>query len=189
MNKSTSCSSIFTNVMQIWPYISFSLMKWHSTSICLVWSYWTGSWAMLIVALLSQYRRIGLETGKPNSDKIIFNHNNSRTPCAIALYSTFALERVTIDCFLLLQVTKFPPIKVQYPEVDLLLEMKLVQSTSVYTSTCSPTFLENKKPWPELPLKYLSIQYTASICTMVRVSLNWLVTLTTKAISGLVIDR
>ncbi|GMP26440.1 hypothetical protein CsSME_00002869 [Camellia sinensis var. sinensis] len=45
---------------------------------------------------------------------------SSHTPCAISLNSTSALDLATTFCFLLLQVTRLLPTKVQYPEVDLL---------------------------------------------------------------------
>ena len=51
-------SFVETNGVQIWPLSSFSLMKCQSIPICSVLSYWTGLWAMLIVALLSQYSLI-----------------------------------------------------------------------------------------------------------------------------------
>ncbi|KAE8726194.1 Pantothenate kinase 2 [Hibiscus syriacus] len=48
------------------------------------------------------------------------SHNNSQIPNAIAQNSTSPLDLATTSCFSLLQVAKFPPKKVQYPEVDLL---------------------------------------------------------------------
>ncbi|XP_020262640.1 coiled-coil domain-containing protein SCD2-like [Asparagus officinalis] len=53
-----------------------------------------------------------------SSTNILFNHNNSATPKAIALYSALAVDLATTDCFLLFHKTKLPPIKMQYPEVD-----------------------------------------------------------------------
>ncbi|RDY14806.1 hypothetical protein CR513_00058, partial [Mucuna pruriens] len=47
-----------------------------------------------------------------------FTHINSQVVKAIARYSTSALERTTIFCFLLFQETTFPPIHMQKPVVD-----------------------------------------------------------------------
>ncbi|RDX94890.1 hypothetical protein CR513_22679, partial [Mucuna pruriens] len=52
--------------------------------------------------------------------KIIFNQSNLQIPCTIARNSAAALDRATTFCFLLLQVTKFPPRMVQYLVMDLL---------------------------------------------------------------------
>ncbi|RDX95082.1 hypothetical protein CR513_22447, partial [Mucuna pruriens] len=54
------------------------------------------------------------------SSRIIFIHNPSHIPCAMARNSTFALDRATTFFFLLLQVTRFPPKNIQYLKVDLL---------------------------------------------------------------------
>ncbi|RDX64693.1 hypothetical protein CR513_56725, partial [Mucuna pruriens] len=51
------------------------------------------------------------------SSRIIFIHNSSHIPCAMARNSASALDRATTFCFLLLQVTRFPPRNIQYPEV------------------------------------------------------------------------
>lgn len=40
--------------------------------------------------------------------------------CAIALYSTSALDQATTFCFLFLHATRFLPRNMQYPVVDLL---------------------------------------------------------------------
>ena len=47
-----------------------------------------------------------------------FNHSASQIPKAIPPYSASALDLATTFCFLLLHITKFPPTKVKYPEVD-----------------------------------------------------------------------
>lgn len=57
--------------------------------------------------------------------KIIFRHSNLQIPCTIALNSCLALDLATTFYFLLLQASKFSPIKVQYPEVDPLLQLTL----------------------------------------------------------------
>ena len=80
---------------------------------------------MLIVALLSQYNFIGPFVVIFNSPSNLFSHNNSHIPRAIALYYASTLLLATIDCFLLLQVTRFPPINVHHPDVELLLVIDL----------------------------------------------------------------
>ena len=45
----------------------------------------------------------------------------------MALFSAFALDLATTVCFLLFQVIKFPPKKVQYPVVDFLYEGDLAK--------------------------------------------------------------
>ena len=49
----------------------------------------------------------------------------------MAQNSASALDLVATHCFLLHQVTRFPPTKVQYPEVDLQYVIDLAQSTYV----------------------------------------------------------
>ena len=49
----------------------------------------------------------------------------------MALYSASALDLATIVCFLLLQVIRFPPRKVQYQVVDFLSDGGLAQSALV----------------------------------------------------------
>ena len=51
------------------------------------------------------------------------------------LNSASALDLATTGCFLLLQDTRFPPTKVNYPEVDLLSSFEPAQSASVDPST------------------------------------------------------
>ena len=68
---------------------------------------------MFIPNLLSQYDLMGPSHLIRRPLRIILSHNSSQIPCAIALNSASALDLTTIGCFLLLQVTKFPPRKVQ----------------------------------------------------------------------------
>ncbi|KAK9204488.1 hypothetical protein WN943_014749 [Citrus x changshan-huyou] len=110
---------------------------------------------MFIAALLSQYNFIGTSIIIFNSSSSFFNHKSSQIPCATALNSASALLLATTDCFLLLQVTKFPPTNVQYPEVDLLSITDPAQSASVYTSTCRLLFFLNSRPFPGVFFRYL----------------------------------
>ncbi|RDY14094.1 hypothetical protein CR513_00896, partial [Mucuna pruriens] len=81
---------------------------------------WTRLWAILIAELLSQNNFICPSYFTLRSSRIIFIHNPSHIPYAMARNSTSALDRATTFCFLLLQVTRFSLRNIQYPEVDLL---------------------------------------------------------------------
>ncbi|PRQ56860.1 hypothetical protein RchiOBHm_Chr1g0341921 [Rosa chinensis] len=68
---------------------------------------------------------------KPKSLNKFLNQSISQTPWDMPLNSASALDLATTFCFLLRQVTKFPPTKVKYPEVDLLSDLELAQSASI----------------------------------------------------------
>ena len=80
---------------------------------------------------LSQCMVIGTFTTNFNSSSKCLTHISSHDVCAMALFSAFALDLATIVYFLLFQVIKFPPKKVQYPVVDFLYEGDLAQSASI----------------------------------------------------------
>jgi len=71
----------------------------------------------------------------------------------MALNSASALDLATTgsDYFLLLQVTRFPPTKVKYPEVDLLLSLESAQSASMPLS------------FHDLRTKFLFQEWTSNI--------------------------
>lgn len=77
---------------------------------------------------------------------------------------SFWTVSTTTLCFLLLQATKLPNTKVQYPESDLLSEMEPAKSAYVYTSISLFSFFSKSKPLHGVPFKYLRIRYTASKC-------------------------
>ena len=90
----------------------------------------------------------------------------------------------TTFCFLLLHVTKFPPTKVQYPDVDLRSFILHVQLASVQASTCiCPLFL-NINPFRGVLFKYLTILKTTLKWVGLSACINWLITLTTNVISS-----
>ncbi|RDY03702.1 hypothetical protein CR513_12679, partial [Mucuna pruriens] len=99
VKTSATWSFIGTCVVTTSPLFNFSLMKCQSISMCLVLSCWTGLWAILIAELLSQNNFIGPTL---RSSRIIFIHNPSYIPCAMAQNSASTLDRATIFCFLLL---------------------------------------------------------------------------------------
>ncbi|PRQ38174.1 hypothetical protein RchiOBHm_Chr4g0410851 [Rosa chinensis] len=51
-----------------------------------------------------------------------------------------ALDLATTFCFLLRQVTRFPPTKVKYPDVERLSVLSPAQSASVYPTTSNSSF-------------------------------------------------
>ncbi|KAJ0575723.1 hypothetical protein HanIR_Chr05g0216071 [Helianthus annuus] len=71
--------------------------------------------------------------GNPISVRSFRIHKTSANPLAIPLNSASALDRATTFCFLLLQVTRFPPTRVKYPDVDLRFPLSPAQSASVNT--------------------------------------------------------
>ncbi|RDY08693.1 hypothetical protein CR513_07062, partial [Mucuna pruriens] len=75
--------------------------------MCFVLSCWTGLWAILIAELLSQNNFIGPSYFTLRSSRIIFIHNPSHIPCAMARNSASALDRATTFCFLLLQDNEY----------------------------------------------------------------------------------
>ncbi|KAJ0826795.1 hypothetical protein HanRHA438_Chr17g0818341 [Helianthus annuus] len=68
---------------------------------------------------------------KPISDKSLCIQRTSANPRAMPRNSASALDKATTFCFLLFHVTKFPPTKVKYPEVDLRSSLFPAQSASV----------------------------------------------------------
>ncbi|XP_042028301.1 uncharacterized protein LOC121784711 [Salvia splendens] len=113
---SANCSSDRTNGNSMTPPSNFSLMKWRSTSTCLVRSCCTGFSDMLIAALLSQNNLLFRFGGKPISVSNLLSHMISMSPLLMPRNSASALDKATTFCFLLLQVTRLPPMKVQLPQ-------------------------------------------------------------------------
>ena len=87
---------------------------------------------MSIVALLSQNKLISLVGAKPISVNKFLSQRSSHKPFAIPLNSVSALDKATTFCFLLLQVTRFPPTNVKYLDVDFLSVIFPIQSAFVY---------------------------------------------------------
>ena len=112
-------------------FSSFSLMKCLSIFMCFVRSCWTGFSEILIVALLSQYRRLACVWWQLSSLKIFLIHRISVTSFAIPLNSASALDRATSFYFLLFHVTRLPLTRVKYPEVDFLSSRSPAQSASM----------------------------------------------------------
>ncbi|RDX69186.1 hypothetical protein CR513_51733, partial [Mucuna pruriens] len=82
-----------------------------------------GNTYTLIAELLSQNNFIGPSYFTLRSSRIIFIQNPSHIPCTMARNSAFALDRATTFCFLLLQVTRFSPRNIQYPEIEYILPL------------------------------------------------------------------
>ncbi|KAL1531340.1 non-specific serine/threonine protein kinase [Salvia divinorum] len=129
---SANCSSDQTNGNSIIPPSSFSLMKWRSTSTCLVLSCCTGFSDILIAALLSQNNLLLRFGEKPISViSNLLSHMISMSSLLMPRISASALDKATTFCFLLLQVTRLPPMNMKYPPVDFLSTGLLAQSASV----------------------------------------------------------
>nr|GFD35111.1 hypothetical protein [Tanacetum cinerariifolium] len=56
--------------------------------------------------------------GNPISDTSFLIHNASASPLAIPLNSALVFDNDTTFCFLLLHVTRLPPTKEKYLDVD-----------------------------------------------------------------------
>ena len=84
-----------------------------------------------MAALLSQNKFISELGATPISSSSFFNQSSSHIPLTIPRNSASALDNATTFCFLLLHVTRLPPTKVKYPEVDFLSVMFPARSASV----------------------------------------------------------
>lgn len=88
---------------------------------------------------------------------------SSHFPKARDQNSVSVLDLTTIDCFLLLHVTKLPPRNVQQSDVDLWSLIEPAQSASVQASISSMSFFENRSPLPRVPFRYFKILNIAFI--------------------------
>ncbi|MFS7992594.1 hypothetical protein Hanom_Chr12g01084131 [Helianthus anomalus] len=101
-------------------------MKWRSTSMCFILLDWVGGYLISV--------------------KSFRTHRASARPRAIPRNSASALERATTFCFLLLHVTRFPPTRVKYPDVDLRFPLSHAQFASVYTWVSRCLFVLKRTP-------------------------------------------
>ena len=131
VKMSASWSFELTKLVAIHPDAIFSLMKWQSTSMCLVLSWKTGLDAICKAAWLSQMSFICSPFPNLNSWRRCLSHMSSHVAKAIARYSASALDLATTCCFLLFQDIRLPPMKTQYPEVERLSVGEPAQSASV----------------------------------------------------------
>ncbi|WZZ40605.1 hypothetical protein YC2023_036864 [Brassica napus] len=165
------------------------LTLWQSTSICLVISWKTELLAMCIAAWLSQCIVIGVVTSIPKSLRSPLIQINSLVSFLIALYSVSALEQDTTFYFLLFHVTKLPPMKVQYPVVDLLSTRSPAQSASQYPTISVLLLHPIHTPWPGASLRYLRIVSTMFQWCTLGACMCWLTWFTAKHTSGRVMVR
>jgi hypothetical protein len=156
----------------------FCLIKCRSISTCFVRSCWIGLCEILIAVLLLQNRFILQLAAKSISVNNLLSHRSSQRPLAILQNSASALDNATIFCFLLFHVTRFPPTKVKYPEVDFLSEIFPTQSASIYPSIFIWLFFENRIPFLGEDFKYQRILIAASMWSSLGQCINWLTTLT-----------
>jgi hypothetical protein len=82
----------------------------------------------------------------PKSPSSLRNQATSHAAIAAPLYSASVLDKATVDCFLLLQVTATFPKENIKPLVDLLFEMLPAQSASMYSCTCNSVLASLKRP-------------------------------------------
>ena len=101
VKMSASWSFELTKLVATHPDAIFSLMKWQSTSICLVLSWKTGLDAICNAAWLLQMSFICSSFPNRNSWRRCFNHMSSHVAKTIARYSASALDLATTTCFLL----------------------------------------------------------------------------------------
>ena len=103
VKMSASWSFELTKLVATHPDAIFSLMKWQSTSICLVLSWKTELDAICNAAWLSQTSFICSSFSNLNSWRSCLNHMSYHVAKAIARYSASALDLATTSCFLLFQ--------------------------------------------------------------------------------------
>lgn len=155
------------------PLVNFSLMKCRLISQYFVWSCWIGFCTM--ITALSQYKE-----GFPFSDDLnaccnFYNKKKLTNTLAITLSSASSLDLVTTLCFLLLQITRFPSMSVQYPDVDLLSSKYLPQYVSIKTSIEVILFREKQTfPW----IRLWKCEKIACIWASRGSCMNWLIKLT-----------
>ena len=116
----------------------------YQSPTCFILSCCTRLWAIVIVDVLSQYKLIVSFCLKPKSDSTFLVHKSSHTPSVMPMNYASALNLATTCYFLLIQVTRFPPTKVKYLEVDLLSSFEPAKSASVYPYTFKFTWFMNK---------------------------------------------
>lgn len=85
----------------------------------------------------------------------------------MALYFTSAVERATMDCFLVFHEIGEVPNNIQYPDVDFLVLGKLTQSLSQHAVSWAADEEAKRIPCAEFLSKYLKIRFAAYICTVV----------------------
>ena len=108
---SASWSFELTKLVVTHPDAIFSLMKWQSTSMCLVFSWKTKLDAICKAAWLLQMSFICSSFPNLNSRRRCFSYMSSHVARVIARYSTSALDLATTSCFSLFQDIRLPPIK------------------------------------------------------------------------------
>ena len=130
-----------------------------------------GVWAISHAALLAQYNFIAFIYSTSNSCIRFLIHNNSQIALVIPLYSASANDLAT-TYFILLQVTKFSPTNVKYPDVDYRSSIDATQSASVYPSIFKFSPFLNKIPLPGDDFRYLKTRVTTFMCSSLGEYMN-----------------
>ena len=131
-----------------------------------------GLWVISHAVLLSQYNFIGLVYSTCNSCIRFLNHNNLQIALVIPLYLASVDVLTTTSCFLLHQMTKFPPTNVKHPDVDRRSSIDPSQSTSVYPSIFKFSPFLNKIHFPGDDFRYRKIRVTTFICSSLGECMN-----------------
>ena len=161
-----------------------SWIYWYLTSMCFDRECKVGCLLRWIAFWLSQYN-IKFSWIRPSSCKNFFIHNNSLLPSVRVIYLASVVDNAThfynLDC----HETAPPANFIKYPDVDFLESTSPVISALVYPSNIG-LLLPKHKLKLEVPLRYLSIHFTADQCSLPGLERNRLTTPTAWAISGLV---
>ena len=89
---------------------------------------WFFAW--LMANMLSAWMEIGSSPSIPNLSKRLGSQRVAQMQCDITVYSASMLDRVTVTCFLELQVTGPPASWKTYLEIDFWSSMSVSQSKS-----------------------------------------------------------
>eukprot|EP00257_Ricinus_communis_P026777 XP_025014191.1 receptor-like protein EIX2 [Ricinus communis] len=122
----------------------------------------TTQYYLLVPEFIVQYISIRPLHSIPISISTCLIQTSSLAVDAMARYSASALDLVITDCFLLFQVTKFPPTKVQNPEVNFLSQLPAQSASEKPTIVLALLLFFIQIPWPGEPLRYLRILSIAS---------------------------
>ena len=139
-----------------------SLMKWQSTSMCLVCSWKTGFLTIWSAAWLSQWSRVGWEWDIPRLWRRSLNHFNSPVTAVMDRYSASAEERDTVCCFLVFHEIGEDPSRTNHPVRDLRVKGHPAQSESHQPDSCRSQSLRNKTPCLGFHFRYRTTQRAAS---------------------------
>lgn len=150
---------------------NFFMMKWWSISICLILSWQTWFFAILMVGILSHKTFIGPFVGT------LILSIFSLSKCPIFSFNT-ALSNYWLF-FWLLHIPRLPQTNIQYPVVDLLLVMDPTQM-AMYTSILLFVPSLKKMPCQVSSSNISRLCILLSMCASLCLFINYLTMLTGK---------